>query len=388
LRQSAPPARPRIEVSLEKASVCEGEENLVTVRATVDPGEVPFLVYRVGAQRGSTVALRAHRRLDGTPVRPTVTVTARNGVQAVAVVPPYEIRDCQAERIVHIEARELPNLPSQFQLSARIVDRGSKAPFRAIAYRWTFGDGQTARTTVPAVVHSYADRIEDTLESYYTVRVDAIAEDSEVATGHRMLALPNIRFTSFATRGVVLLRDAPDQRFDHVRPDGVVHHGAHVSHDWHSSVTIDRVWLRASYDEDARADARPRAEEQTDPRAVFGDTRIPPEGVDVSLELDTAREPSLRRLSYRIEGHTDEGWPVTGFLSVMRPAPAPTRSNSQPVRDPVLLAKILRARDVLQTAVVTDEDLIRLDAEGHFDGLRARSVEGSRSSWEPQFAMR
>jgi hypothetical protein len=53
----------------------------------------------------------------------------------------------------------------------------------------------------------------------------------------------------------------------------------------------------------------------------------------------------------------------------MRPTELPTRERHDPVVDPQLQARILRAREILGQAYVTDEDLWRLEREGFFRGL-------------------
>jgi very-short-patch-repair endonuclease len=56
----------------------------------------------------------------------------------------------------------------------------------------------------------------------------------------------------------------------------------------------------------------------------------------------------------------------------MRPPPRPTKENSTPVTDPVLMAKVKKARELLGQPFVTDEDLWRLEREGRFDDLKVQ----------------
>ncbi|NTX58525.1 hypothetical protein HR086_45285, partial [Myxococcus sp. CA039A] len=48
------------------------------------------------------------------------------------------------------------------------------------------------------------------------------------------------------------------------------------------------------------------------------------------------------------------------------------RENSTPVTDPLLLAKVKRARELLGQPFVTDEDLWRLEREGRFKDLKVQ----------------
>jgi hypothetical protein len=88
------------------------------------------------------------------------------------------------------------------------------------------------------------------------------------------------------------------------------------------------------------------------------------------LTLDTKAEPGVYSVEYLVEGRTEDGWPAKGNFAIMRPTPPPTPEQGAPVADPVLKAKILRARELLGQAYVTDEEIWRLDREGAFDGLK------------------
>ncbi|HEX8539956.1 MAG TPA: hypothetical protein VF664_21015, partial [Cystobacter sp.] len=51
--------------------------------------------------------------------------------------------------------------------------------------------------------------------------------------------------------------------------------------------------------------------------------------------------------------------------------PRPTQDNSTPLTNPMLIAKVKRARELLHQEFVTDEDLLRLEREGRFADLQA-----------------
>src|SRR2546422_843387 len=73
---ATPPARPASAavappvfdlVRIEKEEVCEGEENLITVRAHTTDGNDAFLHYTVAGEAGSQVPVRAYLGRDGNP---------------------------------------------------------------------------------------------------------------------------------------------------------------------------------------------------------------------------------------------------------------------------------------------------------------------------------
>jgi hypothetical protein len=88
------------------------------------------------------------------------------------------------------------------------------------------------------------------------------------------------------------------------------------------------------------------------------------------VSLDTSAEPDVVSLTYALEGTSADGHRARGTFSIMRPPPRPTKENSAQVTDPVLLAKIKRARELLNQPYVTDEDLWRLEREGRLADLK------------------
>jgi len=93
-------------------------------------------------------------------------------------------------------------------------------------------------------------------------------------------------------------------------------------------------------------------------------------GTEVKVTFDTRAEPDVFAITYSLEGTSADGHPARGTFSIMRPPPRPTKENSKPVEDPVLLAKIKRARELLHQEFVTDEDIFRLEREGRFADLK------------------
>ena len=68
----------------------------------------------------------------------------------------------------------------------------------------------------------------------------------------------------------------------------------------------------------------------------------------------------------------------------MRPPPPPSREHGAPVADPVLKAKILRAREELGQPNVTDEDIWRLERNGALGDLKADPTTAATQSAPPR----
>jgi hypothetical protein len=92
-------------------------------------------------------------------------------------------------------------------------------------------------------------------------------------------------------------------------------------------------------------------------------------------------------MTYRLSGHSQDGHPVMGSFSVMRPPARPSADNSQAVVDPTLKAKIIAAREILGKDTVNDEDLWQLERQGRFADIRPASTtpsgDGTHSAATP-----
>jgi hypothetical protein len=75
---------------------------------------------------------------------------------------------------------------------------------------------------------------------------------------------------------------------------------------------------------------------------------------------------------------------VSGNFALMRPPPRPTPQGHTPVIDPVLKAKILRARELLNKQFVTDEDIWRLEREGLMTDLEIEPADPPRAPAPPR----
>lgn len=373
----AAPAAPVIdEISLEKKEVCEGEENLVTIKAHTTDGTDPFLRYLVGGQTGQRVPLRTWLPDDEDADEPKVQVKVfgRGGASATADLPPFLVKSCRPARMVNIEARLRANTWGEYELEARLkeippLDPNAKPPppFVPASYLWSFGDGQEATTSTPYATHSYETRRQDRLFSHFLVQVTVRGEGGDPVTGRTSLQLMNPAYEDLATKGVVTLMVQLTPRFPELGPDGVVRQRVRLFH------YRDRpVFIHSAVVFRHRINAtQPSPPQVVDPFALLGGSQIPPGfGVEFEARLNAQGEPDLFSLEHSLEGKDSEGLPVRGAFSVMRPPPKPTKENSDPVRDALLKKKIMAARKILNRDTVTDEDLWRLEREGKFADLQ------------------
>lgn len=357
-------------IEVEKPEVCSGEENLVTVRAHTPDGTDPFLHYAVGGLTGAQVPVRVFRNPDGTYELPEVSVFGRDNVATRVPMPAFRVKDCEPLRAVHIQSRALPNAPSEFEFYARLIEVGAKGkpdapPFKPKRFYWSFGDGTSDVTDRPFVAHSYRTRPQNSLYAQLLVTVEVKSEANDKLVGRASLELLNSSFEDFDKRRIVSLTAAPEPRFPELSKDGLVRQTFRLSHQRPTPVRITRVRAVRHFNHE-----EPTPPAETAVEDALGLTEIPPgDGTSVSIVLDTRREPDVFSVTYQLEGVSPEGYAVRGSFSLMRPPPPPTKNSNTPVDDPVLLAKIKRAREILRQEFVTDEDLWRLEREGKFSDL-------------------
>ncbi|MBZ4399638.1 MULTISPECIES: hypothetical protein [unclassified Myxococcus] len=376
-----PAAAPRVpaplidEVTVEKREVCSGEDNLISVRAHSPDGDDTHLHATIGAGSGLRVPLRVWRMADGTYELPTVTVFGKDNVATQARVPRYTVKDCEPERQVDIFSRRAPNTEEEFEFLARILERpragAAPTPFAPVKFVWTFDDRHTVTTSAPRVTHSLRpDPMRPAaLYSQHLVKVEAFDASGKKAAGRSSLQLLDTTFENFAKKGIVTVLAVGSPRFPVEDAQGVVRQTFQLSHRWKRPVRLERVTaLRSLVPE---ADAPPLPEDTAE--VSLGVDLLPVgQDVEVPVALDTRAEASVTHVTYLLEGTTEDGHPARGTFSIMRPPPRPTRENSTPVLDPVLLAKVKRARELLGQPFVTDEDLWRLEREGRFSDLKVQ----------------
>jgi hypothetical protein len=366
------------EITVEKPEVCSGEENLVGVKAHTENGTDQYLHYVIDGQMGASYPVRLWRNDRGLVGEHTITVFGRGNTSITVPLPDYTVKDCRPERMVLVDRRLRPNTQSEFDFTARLVapfdihagTARAAAPLKPLAvrsYTWSFGDGARETTDAPTTAHSYESRAQTSLYSYFVVGVELQAEHGQVLSGRTTLALINPAFEALAVKQTVALMISLTPRFPQLDSDGVVRQTVRLWHHDAAPLSIDRV-LRTKYYRDGLGQS---TAESIDPAGMLGSTKIPigPSGVNVQVDLDTNVEPDVLAVTYRLDGMSEGGYPVSGSFSIMRPPPRPTRANSAPVTDAMLKAKILAARALLNKDVVSDEDIWQLEREGKLGGV-------------------
>jgi len=369
-----PGTKPIIDsITVEKEEVCEGEENLVTVQAHTPDGNDAFLHYQVGPTSGSPVAVRSYLDDRGRPTAHRVSVFGKNNAVTTVEVPSFRVKPCAASAAVVVEHRLRANTVAEFDFDVRIVSAGSQgadgaadASFRPRGFAWSFGDGTHQDGPLPHATHSFADRAQDTLYAQFLVTVEVLGEDARVLRGRHAVELLNPAFEAFAYKGVVLLFADLDPRFPVLYAEGTVDQRVRLWHARPDSVAITKATVMTRY---AAHGAR-SAPAYPPVSSVLGATEIPPgRGLEVRVILDSRVEPDTLSRDYMLEGRTRDGHPVRGSFSVMKPPPLPSKERHDPISDPVLLAKVKMAREMLHRDYVTDEDIGALERAGKFDGL-------------------
>jgi hypothetical protein len=362
------------DITVEKPSVCSGEENLVTVKAHTTNGTDEFLHFVIDGQLGSSVPVTQWRTDHGVGHH-VISVFGRNNVVTTVPLPEFEVRDCVPARIVNIEKRLRSNTWADYDFVARIAtprtwnqERAEPAaPFEPALYVWSFGDGQSVTTSSPVAEHDYEGRTQNALYSYFAVSVEIHGKTGDILRGRTSLALINPAFEALKQKGIVTLLIALEPRFPEVGSDGRAMQQVHLWHTRPDPVHIDQVF-RIKYYEQGAGESPP---EIVDVRALLGtDTIAPGPGIRAKVALHSIDEPEVFSVTYRLSGKSAEGLPVSGSFSVMKPPPMPTREKSVAVVDPVLKAKILAARSILGKSFVSDEDIWELERAGKFANLQ------------------
>jgi hypothetical protein len=145
-----------------------------------------------------------------------------------------------------------------------------------------------------------------------------------------------------------------------------VKHAVRLWHVHPQAVMVDRV-IAYIYDRggtELRREAVPAA-------SFLGTSTIPAgTGLTVQVTLNVSEHPEVGFVTYDVQGTTTDGMFAMGTFSVMRPVDPPTRDNNMPVTDPMKVARILKARELLGKEFVTDEEIWELHRQGAFEGLK------------------
>jgi hypothetical protein len=344
------------EILVEKPSVCQGEDNLITVRAHTENGTDASLHYSIGTGTGNPFPLRTWSHPDSARIPgPVVRVFNGDGKVTVAPVPKYEVRDCVLSRVLNVTAALRPNTSSEFTVTASVAEppatgRTRRTSFTPARFLWDFGDGAKETTADNVVVHSYEDRPQSGLQSDFLVTAHAVAVDGTELVGRTTLSLRNPAF-EMATKDTVAIMTSLNPRFPSRDAEGNVTEEVHLWHHATEGVRIERVRVTRSYQ-----DGHMGPTEVRDPFGVLGTNAIPPgkEGIRTSLTLAVGEDPTVVAVNYDVDGTSNDGRFATTRFSVMRP---PVRT---PITDPEILAKIASAQQLLHQDTVTYADLERI----------------------------
>jgi hypothetical protein len=369
-------------ITVEKPEVCEGEENLITVRAHTVNGTDAFLHYLISDQTGQQVPLKSWiTNRKNLPPR-IVTVFGRGNAATTVQLPAFLVKDCQPYRSLVVRHRARPNTEAEYDFFAFVTELGSKRdqraePFKPVQYQWSFGDGTTATTTVPVVTHSFEHRPQDTLYSQFLIGVEASSAKGEKLMGRMSFQLMNHVFEDLSKKGVLRLLFALEPRFPEIK-DGKVTHRVRAWHTRPDPVAITKVTVVHHYYPTKDQAGVPETEALPGEIArILGQTDIPPgPGIETVVTELGGKPRDWFQVDYLFEGETVEGWPARGAFSVLMPSPTPTKDRHVPVTDETLLAKIRAARKILGKDTVSDEDIWRLEWEGKLDDVVPRDVSG------------
>jgi hypothetical protein len=365
--QSAPPgavAPPVFDsVRLEKDEVCEGEENLVTVRAHTVDGNDAFLHYTIAGEAGSQVPVRAYLGRDGKASPQHAVAFSRNNVATRIELPSYRVKSCRPERILVVSMRMLPNSPSERELSAS-VQTLQGAPFVPAWYDWSFGDGEAAVTAGPVTVHDYSALPQQSAFTDLLVKVKASDGGGQTVEGRLPLQIRNVAFATRA-RGLATIFATPIPRFPEIGADGVVRQKFRLWHAEDVAVQITGATMAKFLLPTNEGSPPPPVAVAVDHTRLLQHGEINPGAfVDEPLEYDFGADPAVYAVTFTIQGVTTSGMQARGELTLLRPPPKPTRDNSIPIQDPAMEQKIRRAMMILNQQTVSQEELWRLEREG------------------------
>jgi hypothetical protein len=370
------------EIRVEKSEVCEGEDNLISVRAHTEDGTDAYLRYVIDGKLGSSVPLRIAAEDGRILGEHSVEVFGKDNVLTSMPIPPFKIKRCKAPYLAEVHVTLQPNAWADYDFVATIGPfQGLMAasrpppPFVPVRFEWSFGDGQTATTRSPTVSHSYETRDQRTAFSYMNVSVKMFNRAGDTALARTSLSLSNPAFDALAQKGIVVLLLALDPRFPEMDDQGRVEQHVKLWHTAPDPVRIDAVAVTNYFSDGTKS--WESAPEPVDVGKLLGGTTIPPgkDGVRATVVLETASEPNLVSATYRLTGKSAKDEPVMGSFSVMRPPANPTADNSQVVNDPVFKAKILAAREILGKPFVNDREIAMLDRQGQFANLDVQPLQ-------------
>jgi hypothetical protein len=371
-------------VEVEKPQVCLGEENLITVHAhTAGHTEDDYLHYRGGSGTGRFIVYRGERPEPAASGQTSDTLTQPIGVfgrgnVATFTQASYRVKDCKVDHKLLLKYTLLPNTIAEFGFAARIIPFGTQVRFNAVRYEWDFGDGKVVNTTKPEATHDFTEHLHAHLFESFLITATAIDASGKRLVGRAGIELPSHYFHNLQTNCMVTLLVRMTPRMPQMDIHGVVTQSYRLWHFDPQPIEVTALFKREVTVESLYANPVGSASHQAgglheekvpDISAILGTTVIPPSGIEFTLHLDTKQSP-LVAIDYHVEGVTSTGLRVRGQFPLMRPPIPPTREHHIPIGDPVLKAKIVRAQELTGHAVITAEDMARLEKQGKFDDLK------------------
>lgn len=368
-----PEADPPIidEVSVEKSEVCEGEENLVTVRAhTKDPRDNGYLRYVIAGTLGSQVPVAGYFWPPNAPPR-MIQVIGRNGASTTVDLPNFQVRNCRAAQVMSITMRILPNSADEYELAAQVLNADPRDRFVPVQFDWDFGDKTSERTKQSSVEHRFEhDDAQDSLYSRFLVRVEATDAKGRKLVGRYQANIQNSEFENLKYKGTLVLSYQMTPRFPQLNEAGIVEQKIRVWHRQPYPVKLRRAVVTAQSRKGGKAEGA-LGERVVDPADVLGTATVPSTGIEATVRFDAKSNDQVSMIDYMMTGEMADGTPAVLRFSVMRPQEMPSRDSAIAVTDGLLNAKIQKARELLNRPFVNDDDLRALERDGAFDGLKA-----------------
>lgn len=359
-------------ITVEKTSLCRGEDNQVTVRAHDPKGaDDKWLHVLIDGHAGASQPL-PYWSSEGQMPRKVAVYGKNNASVTYADVPPVTVLDCLVPQWVQVVHELVPNTEDTFRFLARVIPKGKPDKVEACSFEWDFGDGASATTQDAWTEHAFLDRPQDGLESVFQIRVRVLPCDGgSPIIGRAAIALTNIYAMEKEAKHVSGLVVVADPRYPERGNDGVVRQTALIRTWERDPVHITRV----SYTDTIPTNGFGAPTEPTAVSAAsfLGTTTVGREWVRVPVSYDTKQEPNWAMRRWEIEGTASDGTPVYGSFTLMNP-PKLDPEKSPKVTDPAFKERLLAAMKILGRDQVSDEDLMRLEEEGKLPPSDPRAV--------------
>jgi hypothetical protein len=343
-------------VYLQKSEVCSGEQNLLRVELGEKAAKETriFIDGQVGPAR-----IYAPTTTEEREITPSITLVTTSGTPIKA--PSFKVKPCKPLIFVKVEHSPVPNSLDVIQFSVRVVGR-PEAPFEPVSYRWSFGDGASARSDKGHIEHDYGRRPQSKPTSDLLIRVEISGKDGRQIEAFDTLSLTNEAFHSIKQGVVQILSDATP-RFPEEDAQGNVKQTIKLWHVHDRPVQIAAVTIEES--EDQKLHRR-----VVKAGSLLPSTLLRP-GQVIELPVQLGKDSPYRVVHYQVHGKSEDGKLASGDFFVQRPTARPTPEDHSPV-DARTAMRIRMAQKILGKPFVSDGDMDRLEAQGAFRKLEAR----------------